>query len=105
MQSRKSLIELALLLGRETKASVKDALQMLRMSKRWKTLMMSACNRPLTDKEYAVIARLKEELASIAERIEATGFILSEDPRGCTVKLTVKSGVCNDFGNEGICIL
>lgn len=105
MQSRKDLIELALLLGRETKANVSDAMKMLRNAKRWNSLVTEECNRELTAKEHATKLRVRDALRIQARDIGATGVILSGDPRGCVVKLTVKSKASNDFGGEGICIL
>jgi len=33
-----------------------------------------------------------------------TGVIFQNDPRGCTVKLTVKSGKTDDMAQEGLCV-
>lgn len=103
--TRRDLIELGVLLGRETYATPHDIVQLLRMAKRWNTIATNECNRDLTAKEYKTKNNLCEGFKKLAERIGATDVVLSGDPRGCTVKLQVKSGRTTDFGGEGICIL
>jgi hypothetical protein len=103
--SRRDLIELALLLGRETKASAAHVTKLLRLAAKYRRHAEHECNYTLGEKQQMQQRDLSRAIHALAREIGATGVILSGDPRGCTVKLTVKSGATNDFGNEGICIL
>jgi hypothetical protein len=102
--SRRDLIQLSMILARETKATSADILQLLRWARRWDTIAVNQCNRDLTPKEERTKENLRVKFGSESKRIGATGVVLGGDPRGCTVKLTVKSGYTNDWGKEGICL-
>ena len=65
--------------------------------------------RKLQDKWDARIDRQEDRteglITDAARRIKAVkGVKFSGDPRGCVVKLVLKSGRTNDFAQEGICV-
>lgn len=85
-----------------------DACQkILRVAQRHQNLATEYCNRDLTEREIKEYEDGCEEIL-IKIRDEyfdgKLGWVLSGDPRGCTVKLTVPSGRTNDWGREGICV-
>jgi len=102
--SNKDRIEFAAIIGRETIATTADIMQILRNAKRHGNLAETMCNRELTSKEMKLLETLEAGFKTWAERVGCVGVVTSRDPRGCTVKLKVKSGKTNDWGQEGICV-
>lgn len=104
MSTNKDRIEFAAIMARETTATTYDLLQVIRNAKAHYRLCEAMCNRGLTTKEEQKLERLKQGFQEWAKRTGCTGVVLSQDPRGCTVKLQVKSGLTNDWGKDGICV-
>ena len=81
-----------------------DALTLMRLGRQQATASVNLCNIPnyqeTYDKKTATIrARLALVLAPYKARALTGG-----DPRGCTVKLVLRSKRSNDFGGEGYCV-
>jgi hypothetical protein len=50
------------------------------------------------------LARVRDQIISVATQCNATGVVFSGDPRGVTVKLTFADGFTNDYAKEGYCV-
>ena len=77
--------------------------KLLRFGRQATNAAIIDCNVGLTEKQQArrdnAGARINEDLKELGASVAWCG-----DPRGCVVKLRVKSGRTNDWGREGICV-
>ena len=87
------------------KCTMSECDRLRTIAKRHHRMMEHYCNgREMYDAEDEPIGplkRLRHHGAALAKSIGAKGIVFSGDPRGCTVKLTWKTGETNDWGNEG----
>ena len=61
------------------------------------------CNREIEPHEEKSNERRRTLLKTLLASL-GCGAIISQDPRGCCLKLTVPSGFTNDWGREGVCV-
>jgi hypothetical protein len=80
-----------------------DIQKVLRYAATIQRLSAEACNRELKDTEFLNRIHATSQLMAIGEN---NGFYpcFSSDPRGATVKLKVRSGKTNDWGEVGVCV-
>ncbi len=81
-----------------------DALALMRLGRQHATASVNLCNIPDYQETYNMrTARIRARLVALLKPYGAKA-ITGGDPRGCTVKLVLKSGLKNDFGGEGFCV-
>ena len=103
MQSKRDeLIEFVHICGQE---NIPQHLvhRILRFGRQATTAAVHDCNVGLTEKQQKRLLNAGMRLNDALKEIGATAS-WSGDPRGCVVKLRVKSGRTNDMGQEGICV-
>lgn len=83
------------------------SLEVILMLLRWEQTMgkmaETLAERDWTEEEVAKDARYTKKVKKV---LDPYGIIpiFSDDPRGPAIKLKLKSGRTNDFGNEGYCV-
>jgi hypothetical protein len=112
MTTTKDKLEFALLMGRHTRATLRQVQALMRYASTLQRLAEDDCNIATDDaglerrtrKRHHIARKVHEILAEL--EAEQPGFkaIISGDPRGAVLKISVPSGVTNDFGGEGICV-
>ena len=81
-----------------------DAVKIMHLGRRMATASVNLCNIPNYQATYDGRATaIRVMLAAILKPYGARA-ITGGDPRGCTVKLKLRSGRTNDFGGEGYCV-
>ena len=84
--------------------TARDALALMRLGRQHSTQVVNLCNIPNYQEKYDKrTANIRERLALILAHYGARA-ITGGDPRGCTVKLKLRSKRTNDFGGEGYCV-
>ena len=84
--------------------TARDAAAIMRLGRRQSTASVNLCNLPnYQDKYDRTTASVRGALALILAPYRATATT-GGNPRGCTVKLKLRSGRTNDFGGEGYCV-
>ena len=81
-----------------------DVMEIMRLGRRHATASVNLCNIPNYQETYdRRTAVIRARLVMLLKRYNASA-ITGGDPRGCTVKLKLRSGRTNDFGGEGYCV-
>ena len=106
MATTKDKMEFAYLMAKHSQATQGQIQRLMRYGSTMNRLAEKQCNEPWTDADQAKRDRIKTAIRKICcfEIEGVTGVVLSNDPRGATIKIQVKDGVTNDWGREGICV-
>ena len=84
--------------------TARDALALMRLGRQHSTQAVNLCNIPNYQEKYDKrTANIRERLALILAHYGARA-ITGGDPRGCIVKLILRSGRTNDFDGEAYCV-
>ena len=84
--------------------TVHDAKAIMRLGQFHASAAVHLCNVPNYREKYSARAsHVVVKLREILKRYGATATV-GGDPRGCTVKLILRSKRTNDFGGEGYCV-
>ena len=73
-------------------------LRLARLSKRHARFQEASCNYGLSAAEEAAERRCEDAIRRVCEPV------FSGDPRGCTVRLRLRSGRTDDFAGTGVCV-
>lgn len=90
--------------GDENQSVIKLCEELSKLAKTHHRLQENACNYEPSKWQLGRERNIEKRIVEIAAELNLAGVKFSGDPRGCTVKLLLKSGKTNDFGNEGYCI-
>lgn len=103
MTSASQKMEFAYVMGKHSPLALGTIKRLLYYAATHQRLEIAQCNRELSVREQAKLAKVR---ADIALMLEGTGVraLFGGDPRGATVKLIVADGFTNDFGGEGVCV-
>lgn len=81
-----------------------EAEEIMRLGKQHSRASVNLCNLPNYQESYDKRTNvIRRKLAAVLKPYGATA-LTGGDPRGCTVKLVLRSGLKNDFGGEGYCV-
>jgi hypothetical protein len=114
MTTTKDKLEFALLMGRHTRATLRQVQALMRYAGTLQRLAEDDCNVATDD---AGLTKRNQKRNRVEDRVIDTllsipGYnvpsdqcaVFSGDPRGAVLKIRVPSGVTNDLGQEGICV-
>ena len=117
MTTTKDKLKFALLMGRHTKASLRQVQALMRYASTLQHLAEDQCNRVWTERDESQRRRIQASTVKVCSEILgdiskgqviANGYycapIFSGDPRGAVLKIRVPSGYSNSMGGEGICV-
>ena len=75
--------------------------KLMKLSQKHHRLQEKACNEDVPEGHDE---KCEKAICELCSELPGCKPIFGGDPRGCTVKLQVRSGATNDFGREGICV-
>lgn len=75
------------------------------LASRHQRLCEEYCNGKHNERTWGrVVGPTRKRISQSAELIGCKDVIFSGDPRGCTVKLVLPDGYCDDWGKTGLCV-
>ena len=84
--------------------TARDAIRLMSLGRRHASASVNLCNIPNYQETYdRRTETIRRKLADVLKPYGAKA-ITGGDPRGCTVKLKLRSKRTNDFGGEGYCV-
>lgn len=105
VRSVNPILEFGVIVARELPKATPWALtELCTLAKRHGNLQVKKCNVPFTEQDKKREENIEAKILAIAKEIGCTKVDFGGDPRGCAVKLVVKSGRTNDFAGDGICV-
>ena len=84
--------------------TARDAVELMRLGRSYSRHAVNLCNIPNYQETYdRRTETIRRKLADVVKPYGAKA-LTGGDPRGCTVKLILRSKRTNDFGGEGYCV-